>query len=66
MIVIGSEVDLKEKTLTVTLNFKERQDVLDLIADLRITLKRSERNGGQYGCHRRAGRHTVIFDMQLK
>ena len=32
-----------------TLRLVHKQDALDLIADLRSALKRSERNGGEYG-----------------
>ena len=49
-----------------TLRLVHKQDALDLIADLRSALKRSERNGGEYGVYRKDGDGKMVLAVEVQ
>jgi len=52
-------------TFRLPLVVKDRQEVLDLISDLRNALKRSERSGGAYGVYRKNEEGMVVFAVEI-
>ena len=49
-----------------TLRIKTKQDMLDLIADLRAALKHSQRNGGEYGVYRKDGDGKMVLAVEVQ
>ena len=48
------------------LKLRERQDVLDLVADLKAALKRSERGGGLYGVYRKDADGRLVLAVEIQ
>jgi len=49
-----------------TLRLVHKQDALDLIADLRTALKRSQRNGGLYGVYRKDAEGKPVLAVEIQ
>ena len=49
-----------------TLRLAHKQDALDLIADLRTALKRSQRNGGLYGVYRKDDEGNPVLAIEIQ
>ena len=47
------------------LMLKTRQDVDDLVADLRQAARRSERTGGTYGVYRKNGSDAFLLAVEI-
>ena len=43
-----------------------KQDMLDLLADLRAALKHSERNGGEYGVYRKDADGKMVLAVEVQ
>ena len=49
-----------------TLRLIHKQDALDLIADLRTALRRSQRNGGLYGVYRKDAEGNPVLAVEIQ
>ena len=49
----------------IAIPMNEKQDVKDLISDLRQAVKMSARTGGEYGVWRKVGQRRVVFNIHL-
>jgi len=58
---------MNDKKKCPTFRLAHKQDALDLIADLRTALRRSQRNGGLYGVYRKdaEGNPALAVEIQV-
>jgi hypothetical protein len=54
-----------DSPFTMSLTFSTKQDVADFISDIKETMKKSEKSGGEYGLFRQDGKKRLCINFHL-